>query len=500
MTTDTHPPGHIVIVGGGTAGWIAASILMHSLGKYGSKITLIESSNIPTIGVGEGTTPLFKQLLHYLDIPEKEFMSKCNATYKHGISFPDWAVDNGKFTGYFHPFNSPGYNQYDHDFFNMCNKRRNKHHVDTDPSSYFFGAELAKQGKAPVGPAPLNSDHIGYAYHFDAGLLAELLKTRCLNKGITHIVSEVNEVTLNDNGDISQLELSNDNTVNGDFFIDCTGFARKLIKQALGVEITSYKDKLFNNSAVVIRTPAEQREEITPFTESRALKHGWAWRIPLIDSTGWGYVYSNKYTSEHEAEHELRELIGDEAKDLPARQLGFELARVNEHWKNNCLAVGLSQGFIEPLEATALGLVQFSLIRFVSYFDKGNYQATYREHFNNIINAAFDSTCEYIQMHYKLNTRSDSQYWCDNSANNNISANSGALIAGWDNSQVNFDEVIAQYMTDSTYPAYSWYCILSGMGRYPEQTKKATTSASIENPFKQEVSKYFDHQAYLSSS
>jgi len=359
---------------------------------------------------------------------------------------------------------------------------------------------LAKQGKAPVGPAPLNSDNIGYAYHFDAGLLAELLKTRCLNKGITHIVSEVNEVTLNDNGDISQLELSNDNTVNGDFFIDCTGFARKLIKQALGVEITSYKDKLFNNSAVVIRTPAEQREEITPFTVSRALKHGWAWRIPLIDSTGWGYVYSNKYTSEHEAEQELRELIGDEAKDLPARQLGFELARVNEHWKNNCLAVGLSQGFIEPLEATALGLVQFSLIRFVSYFDKGNYQATYREHFNNIINAAFDSTCEYIQMHYKLNTRSDSQYWCDNSANNNISANSGALIAGWDNSQVNFDEVIAQYMTDSTYPAYSWYCILSGMGRYPEQTKKATTSASIENPFKQEVSKYFDHQAYLSSS
>ncbi len=497
MMTETNPPKNIIIVGGGTAGWMAASILMQSLGKYGSKITLIESDNVPVIGVGEGTTPLFKQFLHYLNIPEHEFMSKCNATYKHGISFPDWTQDDEEFSDYFHPFNSPGYNHNDDVFFSNCNKRRNKQQVDTDSKNYFFGAELAKQRKAPVGPSPLNSDNIGYAYHFDASLLAELLKGRCLKEGITHIVDDVTKVALNKQQDITQLVLTNDKIISGDFFIDCTGFARKLIKEALNVKLTSYENKLFNNSAVVIRTPTSS-DEITPYTESRALKNGWAWRIPLSDRVGWGYVYSNNYTSAQEAEQELRELIGTTSNDLLARHINFKVGRVNEHWKNNCFAVGLSQGFIEPLEATALGLVQFGLIRFVSYFDKGNYQPTYRDHFNKIVNEAFDSTCEYIQMHYKLNTREDSQYWCDNRDNSHISDSSRTLIAGWDSSQVDFNDVLAQHSNTSTYPPYSWYCILSGMGRYPKETKKGLP-ANNENPFQKEVSRYYGHREFLTS-
>lgn len=371
MPADKRFPGNIVIVGGGSAGWMAASVFLRSLGMIGSNITLIESSNISTIGVGEGTTPLFRKFLASLGIPEAEFMSACNATYKHGISFTGW-TNSKEFDTYFHSFASPGYSQSHQQFFDNCNLRRSGKTANTDPADFFFNAEMAEQRKAPVAPPPFDSGKLGYAYHFDAGLLGDFLKQQCLNRGINYIVDDVREVIQKDNGDISHLVTADSGNLSADFFVDCTGFARKLIGDTLNSEIISYKPRLFNDSAVVIRTPVPEQDDIPPFTESHALKCGWAWRIPLVSRTGWGYVYSADYTSHEDAEKELRDFIGEAAKESPSRHITLQVGRVAEHWKNNCVATGLSQGFIEPLEATALGLTQFSINRFVTLFARGN--------------------------------------------------------------------------------------------------------------------------------
>jgi len=489
-------PEHIVIVGGGSAGWMAASLLLQDFGSHGSRITLIESSRIATIGVGEGTTPLFRRFLHHLQIPESEFMSACQATYKHGINFPGW-TNSEEFGTYFHPFNTPDFTQYDEQFFQNCNLRRDGKPANTVPEDFFFGAELAKQRKSPAGPPPCDPNRVGYAYHFDAGLLADFLKKRAIERGIGYLVDDVTQVVLQENGDISHLVTAQHGEIRADFFVDCTGFARKLIGETLKSEIISYKPRLFNDSAVVLRTPLPVDSEIPPFTESRALNCGWAWRIPLISRIGWGYVYSSDYATREDAEQELRSLVGAAANDQPSRHLKMQVGRITEHWKNNCVAIGLSQGFIEPLEATALGLTQFSINRFIANYHEGGFQPGRRDFYNQIINNAFDSTLDYIQMHYILNTRDDTQYWRDCRANDNISDTMRKVIAGWDRSSDNFSAVLDEHVTGS-YSPYSWYCILSGMGRYSGATVGKQVQRQM-NPYQDIVTRYYGHRQYLNS-
>ena len=406
MHSNGSPPSHIVIAGGGSAGWMTASIFLRSLGLAGSKITLIESPNIPTIGVGEGTTPLFKRFLKFLEVPEEEFMGACKATYKHGIEFPGW-TGRKEFESYFHPFAAPSYRHFEQQFFSNCDRRRKGEPADTDPSNFFFNAELARQCKAPVSGPARGTENMDYAYHFDTAFLAEFLKQRCIAGGINYVVDNITNVVVDANGDLDYLETSSNGTLNGDFFVDCTGFRRMLLSEVMDSEPVSYESRLFNNSAVVIRTPVPEEGDLPPYTESTALRCGWAWRIPLMNKISWGYVYSANYTSPEDAEKELREHIGQDTAGIEPLHIKLQVGRVAEHWKRNCLAVGLSQGFIEPLEATALGLTQFTINRFVTYFSRGGFGATYRTHFNDIINEAFDRTIDYIQMHYKLNTRDD---------------------------------------------------------------------------------------------
>ncbi|MFT5134634.1 MAG: hypothetical protein ACI9SC_003115 [Gammaproteobacteria bacterium] len=495
MPDHPTPPKNIIIVGGGSAGWMTASTFLKSLGTQGSKITLIESSHISTIGVGEGTTPLFKKFLNFQGIQEQEFMSACKATYKLGINFPGW-TNSDEFNTYFHPFAAPGYSQHDKQFFDNCNLRRRGESANTDPGDFFFNAAMAVQCKAPVGPPPCDSNKIDYAFHFDTALLADFLKKRCVNQDIDYIVDDVTEVIQKDNGDISHLVTTNNGNLSADLFVDCTGFRKLLIGKTLNADYVSNKPRLFNDSAVVIRTAVPADADIPPFTESRALKCGWAWRIPIGNKISWGYVYSADYSSKEDAETELRDLIGEVANGLSPLHIKLQVGRVEEHWKNNCVAIGLSQGFIEPLEATALGLTQFSINRFITHFSRGEYQTTYRDHFNEIINEAFDSTIDYIQMHYKLNTREDTPYWRDCRANENMSDAMRAVIAGWDNSASDFISVLKEHVHRSSYAPYSWYCILSGMGRYSENTKGQSTNQT-PNPYQDEASKYYGHLEYL---
>ena len=211
----------------------------------------------------------------------------------------------------------------------------------------------------------------------------------------------------------------------------------------------------------------------------------------------WGYVNSSDYTSHEEAEAELRELIGSDADGIDALHIKLETGRLAQHWKNNCVAIGLSQGFIEPLEATALALTQFSINRFATHFSRGGYSNAHREFYNDIINEAFDRTIDYIQMHYKLNTREDSQYWIDCRSNDNITDTMRSVLTGWDSGE-NFIEVLKREVHRSSYAPYSWYCILAGMGRFPAEACAATQQKSA-HPYQRLASQHHDHYQYLQS-
>lgn len=493
---ETHaPPRNILIVGGGSAGWLTATIFAASLGRAGSRITLIESPNIPAIGVGEGTTPLFRRFLQFLGVSEEEFMAACKATYKHGISFPGWTASE-EFRGYFHPFAAPGFNQHEQAFFDACDARRRGQRVDTDPAGFFFNAELSRQCKAPHGASSGTDGGMDYAYHFDTAFLAEFLKQRCLEQGVRYLRDDVTDVATTADGDLAHISTKEHGDLSADLFVDCTGFRRMLLGKVSDSEPVSYAKRLFNNSAVVIRTPVPEEGDLPPYTESTALDCGWAWRIPLMNKTSWGYVYSADYTSREDAEAELRAHIGEDTTGIEPLHIRLQVGRVHEHWKRNCLAVGLSQGFIEPLEATALALTQFTINRFVTHFTRGGYTDAHREHFNGIVNEAFDVTVDYIQMHYKLNSREDTAYWRDCRANENLSEAMRSIIRGWEDPTADFIRVLRDTVHRSSYQPYSWYCILSGMGWYPESTLGLAPGGK-GNPYREQVTRYRGHRDYL---
>jgi hypothetical protein len=230
------------------------------------------------------------------------------------------------------------------------------------------------------------------------------------------------------------------------------------------VPFESCEDVLFNDSAVVF--PTEPDENPEPQTVATALKYGWAWKIPLTTRFGNGYVYSSKYVDDDEAERELREHLGLEDSDLEARRLKFKVGRVKEHWVKNCLAVGLSQGFIEPLEATALDMVQETVVRFIEAANKGNFTDQYRDEFNERISKRFDAVRDYIVCHYRISSRDDTDYWRDCATNEKISRSLHELLTAWMSGKNITDELERQNL-DAYFPSVSWNCLLAGKGILP---------------------------------
>ena len=477
-------PNQIVIVGGGTAGWMAANLFQHAWKSFGTSITLIESSDIGTVGVGEGSTPYMRQFFKKLNIAESEWMPACNATYKCGIDFPNWSTQPG-FESYYHPFFSSLDEPMAQAFFHNCTVRRKGYDAPAHPDDYFVAPALSRQYRSPLADTAMPAEQ-DYAYHFDAGLLGNFLKQRAISAGVKHFIGNVTQAPVLDNGDIDCLHTDAHGVLQADLFVDCSGFAGYLINKTLKEPFIPFSDNLFNDSAVAIPSPLTDKKAIPSETQSMALSAGWAWKIPLTSRFGNGYVYSSKYLSKEQAEQELRDHIGADAKGQEARHIRMRVGRVNNHWRQNCLAVGLSQGFIEPLEATALGLVQYTLEEFISQYsqDKG------RETFNALVNEAFDETRDYIVLHYKLNSRKDSQYWIDNRNNEAISDKLKAIIEAWDSGQ--YFEKTAK---SRAYTLPSWYCIFAGMGRFPEKLQEAPKDylAPIEqaNAMQQSIASVF---------
>ena len=459
-------PKKIVIVGGGTAGWMAANLL--ATHWQDTEICLIESQEIGIIGVGEGSTPHLKLFFDAIKLSDAQWMPSCNATYKVGITFDQWSSVKG-FESYFHPFAAQTDDVFTLPlFFKNIQARMQGHAVDAHPDKYFLESYLAKN---QLGPLAAESFPFGiaYGYHFDSALLGQFLAQHAQGLGVTRIEGKVGDVQLDGNGDISAVKLEGDKVLEADFFIDCSGFHSLLLQQSLQVSFNSYQDSLFNDAAVVM--PSCLSPHIPVETRSTALSNGWAWQIPLRNRFGNGYVYSSSYIDAKQAETELRQHLGLLDSDVEARHLQFKVGRVDKHWHKNCLAVGLSQGFIEPLEATAIALSFNTIAQFIQYFQQGQFSKQYQDAFNQDINTRFDGIRDYVVCHYKANQRRDTQYWRDNAANQQISDKLKQILHLWRHSP-NFVADMHQYKLMGSYQPKSWACMLAGYGVFPEVTNR----------------------------
>ncbi|MDN3638224.1 tryptophan 7-halogenase [Simiduia curdlanivorans] len=457
-------PYHIVIVGGGTSGWMAANLFArHWKKNQNVAITLVESPNVSTIGVGEGSTPTLKRFFDALEIDEKAWMPYCNATYKVNIRFNQWSPQSG-IDSYSHPFVSQTDAFTQRAFIVNARTRRLGLDTHTQPDDFFLNGALAAYNKGPKTPEnfPFKME---YGYHFDSHKLGNFLSTLAVDNGVKHISAHVKSITKNDVGDIQSIALDNESHIHGDFFVDCTGFSSLLMEKSLGVGFRSFANNLFNDSAVVLPTPTA--ETIPSETTSTALSAGWAWKIPLAHRIGHGYVYSSSHIDADSAECELRKHLNCTSDNIEARHLKMRVGQLEKHWDKNCLAIGLSQGFIEPLEATALHLVQISIELFLSMFDKDRCNRQQRENYNNSISTRFERTRDYIVAHYKLNTRSDSNYWIENRENRNISDSLAQLLSTWFNKDDLCAEIARQDIS-THFTSLSWHALLAGYGSFPD--------------------------------
>lgn len=475
-----NAPNSVLIVGGGTAGWMTACLLATHWNT--TRITLVESDTIGTIGVGEGSTPYLKQFFKQLGIPESEWMPACDATYKVGIQFNDW-TNKAEFPGYFHPFFTPFDLEPGKAFFAQINQRRMHMPGNAQPENYFLAAALARQGKVPV--TDRFSGDMDYAYHFDAGKLGDLLKRHAMALGVTHRIDDIEQVE-GDANQIASVIGKQHGTFTANLYVDCSGFRGIIVKQTQKRPFVSYSDTLFNDAAVAIQTPVI--DGFKPQTESQALSSGWMWRIPLTSRTGNGYVYSTAYCSPQQAEQELRDALGID-ESVQARHLKMQVGRLDSHWQGNCIAIGLAQGFIEPLEATALMLVQYAIQQLIDTYDTNNL-AEQQTVYNAEINRMFDGVRDYIAAHYYLNTRDDTPYWRDCRTHMNVPEVLKSLVEVWQ-SDGDFDTTLRHYRDKLVYLTPSWYCILAGMGILPPDGKAIEPEPIIDAYFKQIISRYF---------
>ncbi len=413
-----HAIDRIVIVGGGTAGWLSAAILASKLSNKSpnpKKIVLIESPDIKTVGVGEGTWPTMRRTLSQIGISEHNFLTKCQASFKQGTRFVGWK-DGSKGDDYYHPFGLPAEfpkinagaiwldDSADADFAEAFSVQSHLCHQDIAPKHF----------KTPEYNGLQN-----YGYHLDAGLFAELLREHCTQRlGVEHIQANVQHIEQDQNGFISRLRTDTSEVIAGDFYIDCTGFQAKLIGQTLSAEFTSVADHLFADRAMVISKQYPQKDSpIASQTNSTAQSAGWIWDIGLKHRRGIGYVYSSSHITDVVAEEELLSYVkssGGDYDEQAVRTLKFQSGYRATPWKKNCLAIGLSAGFVEPLEASSIMMVELA-----SNFLAQRWPETHSilpilaKQYNALSELRWHRIVDFLKLHYCLSKR-ETDFWNDN--------------------------------------------------------------------------------------
>jgi tryptophan 6-halogenase len=446
---------------------MVANLLARAWGALDAKITLVESPDVGIIGVGEGSTPQLRGFFRDLGLDEADWMPRCNATYKNGIIFRGWSQRPG-YESYFHPFTTELDVRTLDSFTYNTRARRTGRDVWAHPDRFFLPAYLSAKRRGPIAAENFPFD-VSYGYHFDAHLVGSVLRRHATSLGVEHFERHIVKVEVRENGEVTTLLTKDGDRIDGDFFIDCSGFRGSIIQEALGERFIPFAGNLFNDSAVVMPTPADPGGT-NPHTTATALSAGWAWDIPLTNRTGNGYVYASGYLDQDAAETELRSHLGLLDSDVTARHLHMKVGRVERSWVGNCLAVGLSQGFIEPLEATALHIVQATVEGFIAAMEQGGFAPTERNAFNQRIAARYEGIRDYIVCHYRVNSRSDTQYWRDNAANQNLSDRLKQVMTSWFRSE-DLGAVIAALDIGKYYSSLSWHCLLAGYGKFPDDAK-----------------------------
>jgi len=396
----------VVIVGGGTAGWLTASLLVKVLGNV-LDICLIESDAIGTVGVGEATIPPMYNFNAALGLNEREFLNATQATIKLGIQFENW----GKLgDSYMHAFGSIGKNFPFCDFQHFWLKSKTYGNVDNF-WHYSLNYQAAKHNKfAQLNQIEgTNLPGISYAYQFDAGLYAKFLRNYCEPKGVTRIEGTINQVTQDHStGFIDSVTLANGTVIDGDLFVDCTGLSALLIEKTLNTGFEDWSHWLPCDRAVAV--PSESVSPIAPYTRSIAHDFGWQWQIPLQHRTGNGLVYCSKYMTDEQAKALLLENLDSKALAEP-RVIPFRTGRRRQQWHNNVVAIGLSSGFLEPLESTSIHLIQTAATRLVKFFPHNGIKQQEIAEFNRQAQVELEHIRDFIILHYKLNQRDDSPFW-----------------------------------------------------------------------------------------
>jgi 2-polyprenyl-6-methoxyphenol hydroxylase-like FAD-dependent oxidoreductase len=466
------PPRTVTILGGGTAGWMTASILHKRWGTSGTHIRLIESAEIGIIGVGEGSTPQLKAFFDDLGIGEAEWMPRCNATYKAGIEFAGWS-DRPGFERYFHPFPTEvdGFTQAQ--FFFSTRARRTGRDVPAHPDRFFLPTQIARGGLAPVAP-PNFPFFVSYGYHFDAHLIGAFLRDVATEKGVEHVEARIASVELDQSGYIAALMAEDGRRFEAELFVDASGFRAAIVEGALGERHLSFADNLFNDRAVVAPTPWPATG-IQACTRATAKSAGWIWTIPLTNRVGNGYVYSSKYIDDDAAAAELRAHLAL-AQDAEVRHLKMRCGRIERSWVRNCLAVGLAQGFLEPLEATALHIVIATAESFVEAWEKDE-----RDEFNRAIAERYEGIRDYLVCHYKTAPRRDSDYWRDAARVETLSDDLKDVITAWFTG-ADLERHVMEQRLDRFYSPASWHCMLAGYGNFPgeEMMRPPTDIAPVD--------------------
>ncbi len=397
----------IVIVGGGTAGWMAAAAFGRFLDNGHRRITLIESDEIGTVGVGEATIPAIINFNQMLDIPENEFLRETQGTFKLGIEFVNWGQVGDS---YFHPFGSYGQDLHGIHFHQLYLRERARGDRRSI-SEYCMSAMAAGRGKFGRASSSARSpvSELFYAFHFDASLYARFLRRHAERSGVVRKEGKIVQVHRRESdGFVETVELADGTRIGGDLFIDCSGFRGLLIGEALGVGYQDWSHWLPVNRAIAV--PTANVGPPDPFTRSTARQAGWQWRIPLQHRTGNGHVYCGDYIDDDAAEAVLMENLEGEALAAP-RRLRFTTGMRDKTWSHNVVALGLAGGFLEPLESTSIHLIQNGIARLFALFPDKRFSSLERDEYNRGMHDTYEDIRDFIILHYKATQRDDSPFW-----------------------------------------------------------------------------------------
>jgi len=449
-----EPISSYIIVGGGTAGWIAAAVLARANQHSNVNIEVVESPNIPSIGVGEATIPSIMDLLEYLNIPAKDFILKTQATFKLGIKFKDWLTVGHE---YWHQFGHIGNHIDGKPFY----QHWLKHHMFAPRyalTDFSPAVALAKHDKFYITPKnqPDQFSTSSYALHFDAGLVAQYLTEYCKSLGVKHHLAHVDSVTQHTNGNIASVKLADGYNLAGDFFIDCTGQKALLMEKTLNVGFENWQHFLPVDSAIAVQSSS--LEKLPPYTTAVAHEHGWRWQIPLQNRTGNGYVYCSEFCSDQAALELLEQHVSNFVTE--PKKIKFITGKRDKIWSKNCLAVGLSSGFLEPLESTSIYLIMRTMLNFVQSLPTQSLMPATIKEFNRRIDHEYLCIRDFIVLHYCESKREDSAFW-----------------RSWQQREIpsTLSEKIALFLEQGRlfedqydlFSSQSWYAVLAGMNVQP---------------------------------